>query len=88
MEPATSSVQYRLAVASCRGLVLVHPGISVVAAALFTGFLVYDFNRLANTAMASAGDVIMLAVAIYLDIFNLFLNVLTILQEVSGNSRD
>jgi FtsH-binding integral membrane protein len=86
MEPATSSVQYCLAVASCRGLV--HPGISVVAAALFTGFLVYDFNRLANTAMASAGDVIMLAVAIYLDIFNLFLNLLTILQEVSGNSRD
>jgi FtsH-binding integral membrane protein len=30
----------------------------------------------------------MLAVAIYLDIFNLFLNLLTILQEVSGNSRD
>jgi FtsH-binding integral membrane protein len=43
---------------------------------------------LANTALASAGDVIMLAVAIYLDIFNLFLNLLTILQEVSGTSRD
>ena len=69
-------------------LPLLHLGISVVAAALFTGFLVYDFNRLANTAMASAGDVIMLAVAIYLDIFNLFLNLLTILQEFSGNSRD
>jgi FtsH-binding integral membrane protein len=40
-------------------LPLLHLGISVVAAALFTGFLVYDFDRLANTAMASAGDVIM-----------------------------
>ena len=38
-------------------------------------------------AMASVRDVIMLAVAIYLDIFNLFLNLLTILQEVSGTSR-
>ena len=62
-------------------LPLLHLGIAVVAAALFTGFLVYDFNRLANTAMASAGDVIMLAVAIYLDIFNLFLNLLTILRQ-------
>ena len=41
-----------------------------------------------RTAVASSGDVIMLAVAIYLDIFNLFINLLTILQELSGTSRD
>jgi hypothetical protein len=45
------------------------------------GFLVYDFNRMANTATALAGAVIMLAIALYLDIFNLFLNLLTILRQ-------
>jgi hypothetical protein len=62
-------------------LPLLHLGIAVVAAVIFTDFLVYDFNRLANRAMALAGAVIMLAVAPYLDIFNLFLNLLTILRQ-------
>ena len=69
-------------------LPLLHLGISVVAAAIFTGFLVYDFNRVANAAAASTGDAIMVAVAIYLDIYNLFLNLLTILQVFGGNNRD
>jgi FtsH-binding integral membrane protein len=55
---------------------------------LFTGFLVYDFQRLATTRAASSGDVVMLAVAIYLDIFNLFVNLLVVLQGLSGSSRD
>ena len=79
-------------VASLLGIVihlpLLHLGISVVAAMIFTGFLVYDFNRVANTAVASTGDAIMMAVAIYLDIYNLFLNLLTILQVFGGNNRD
>jgi len=79
-------------VASLLGIVihlpLLHLGISVVAAMIFTGFLVYDFNRVANTAVASTGDAIMMAVAIYLDIYNLFLNLLTVLQVFGGNNRD
>jgi len=79
-------------VASLLGIVihlpLLHLGISVVAAMIFTGFLVYDFNRVANTGVVSTGDAIMMAVAIYLDIYNLFLNLLTILQVFGGNNRD
>ena len=79
-------------VASLLGIVihlpLLHLGISVVAAMIFTGFLVYDFNRVANTGVVSTGDAIMMAVVIYLDIYNLFLNLLTILQVFGGNNRD
>ena len=69
-------------------LPLLHLGIALVAAVLFTGFLVYDFNRVANTAVASTGDAIVLAVAIYLDIYNLFLNLLTILQVFGSSTRE
>ena len=68
-------------------LPLLHLGVSLVAAVIFTGLLVYDFNRVANTAVASTGDAIMMAVAIYLDIYNLFLNLLSILG-VFGNDRE
>jgi len=69
-------------------LPFLHLAISLAAAAVFTGLLVYDFNRLANTAAASLGDAVMMTVSIYLDIFNLFLNLLAILQGLSGNNRD
>jgi modulator of FtsH protease len=67
---------------------LLNLAISLVAALLFTGFLVYDVNRVATAAATSQGDAILLAVAIYLDIYNLFLNLLNILLALSGNSRD
>jgi len=69
-------------------LPFLHLAISLIAAVIFTGYLVYDFNRVANARAVSPGDVILLTVSIYLDIFNLFLNLLVILQELSGNSRD
>ncbi len=69
-------------------LAFLHLMISMVAAVIFTGFLVYDFNRVANTPQASQGNVILMTVSIYLDIYNLFLNLLFILQSLSGNSRD
>jgi len=59
-------------------------GISVVAALLFTGFLVYDLNRIANSRGASEGQVIMLTVSVYLDILNLFL---TLLRLFGANSQ-
>lgn len=62
-------------------------GISAVSAFLFTGFLVYDFNRVAQERNATEGAVILLAVAIYLDIFNLFLALLR-LFGLFGSSDD
>jgi FtsH-binding integral membrane protein len=52
--------------------------LAAVSALLFTGFLVFDLNRVANAQNATQGDVIMLAVSVYLDIFNLFLALLRI----------
>lgn len=58
--------------------------ISAVSAILFTAFLVYDLNRVARVQGASEGQAIMLAVSVYLDIYNLFLD---LLQLLSGRRR-
>lgn len=55
--------------------------ISAVSAILFTAFLVYDLNRVARIQGASEGQAIMLAVSVYLDIYNLFLDLLTLLSS-------
>jgi modulator of FtsH protease len=60
-------------------------GISAVAAVLFSGFLVYDLNRVAQSRGATEGETILLAVSVYLDIFNLFL---ALLQLFGLGSRD
>src|SRR5712691_7741837 len=54
-------------------LPLLYVGISAVAALLFTGFLVFDLNRVANSRGATEGQVILLTVSVYLDILNLCL---------------
>ncbi len=59
-------------------------GVSVVAALVFTGFLVYDLNRVANSRGATEGQVILLTVSVYLDILNLFLALLRLFE---ANSR-
>jgi len=78
-------------IASIVGLFLRLPmfqlGIAVVSALLFTGFLVVDLARIARARNVSEGDTIMLAVAVYLDIVNLFLAILRILQYFSGRNR-
>ena len=68
-------------------LPLLYIGISAVAAVLFTGFLVFDLNRVANSRGATEGQAILLAVSVYLDIFNLFLALLR-LFGLGGSSRD
>ncbi len=55
--------------------------ISAVSAVLFAAFLVYDLNRVARTQGATQGQAIMLAVSVYLDIFNLFLDLLSLLSS-------
>ena len=67
-------------------LPLLYIGISAVAAVLFTGFLVYDLNRVAQSRGASEGQVILLTVSVYLDILNLFLAILRLLGF--AGSRD
>jgi modulator of FtsH protease len=66
---------------------LLYIAISGVAAVLFTGFLVFDLNRVANARGATEGQAILLAVSVYLDIFNLFLALLR-LFGFAGSSRD
>ena len=62
-------------------------GIAVVSALLFTGFLVVDLARIARARNLSDGDTIMLTVAVYLDIVNLFLAILRILQYFAVRNR-
>jgi modulator of FtsH protease len=59
--------------------------ISAVSAVLFTGFLVFDLNRVAQARQASEGDAILLAVSVYLDIFNLFLALLRLFGIFSSD---
>ena len=58
--------------------------LSVVTAVLFSGFVMYDMQRLKN-AQAGLDDPIMLAVGIYLSIFNLFLAILRIFGYLSSS---
>jgi modulator of FtsH protease len=72
-------------------LPLLYVGISAVAALLFTGFLVFDLNRVANSRGASEGQAILLTVSVYLDILNLFLALLRLFGFAAGggsSSRD
>jgi len=77
-------------IASVVGLFLQLPGlyliISAVCVVLFTGFIVYDFNRMANLRGATEGQAIMLAVSVYLDMFNIFISLLNIMGFMSGGS--
>jgi FtsH-binding integral membrane protein len=71
-------------------LPLLYIGISAVAAVLFTGFLVFDLNRVANMRGATEGTVILVAVRVYLDLVNLFLALLRLFGFAAGggSSRD
>jgi len=68
-------------------LPLLYVGISAVASVLFTGFLVFDLNRVANSRGATEGQAILLAVSVYLDIINLFLALLRLFGFAAGGSR-
>jgi modulator of FtsH protease len=61
--------------------------IGAVGAVLFTGFIMFDLNRVAQAKGVTEGETIMLAVSVYLDIFNLFLMLLR-LFGIFGSSDD
>jgi modulator of FtsH protease len=69
-------------------LPLLYVGISAVAAVLFTGFLVFDLNRVARSRGVTEGQAILLAVSVYLDIVNLFLALLRLFGIAGGSSRN
>jgi modulator of FtsH protease len=59
--------------------------ISAVSALLFTAFLVFDINRVARAGKISEGDAIVMAISVYLDIYNLFLDLLYLLGGRRGS---
>jgi len=60
--------------------------LSVVTAVLFSGFVMYDMQRLKN-AQFGVDDPIMLAIGIYLSIFNLFIAILRIFGFLSSSDE-
>ena len=56
--------------------------LSGVAVLLFSGFILYDVSRIVN---GGETNYIMATLALYLDIYNLFVNLLHILMAVFGN---
>ena len=63
-----------------------HLILSAATAVIFSGFVMYDFQRLRH-AQGGMTDAVWLAVSIYLDIFNLFLAILRIFG-IFGSSDD
>jgi modulator of FtsH protease len=59
--------------------------ISAVSALLFRAFLVFDINRVARAGNVSEGDAIVMAISVYLDIYNLFLDLLYLLGGRRGS---
>jgi len=60
--------------------------ISAAACVVFSLFLLYDIQRVTTTGNAP-GNAIRMALKIYLDVFNLFLNLLMILMMTQGGGR-
>lgn len=58
--------------------------ISMAVVAVFSGYIIYDMNRLARTKYASEGDAILFTVGLYLDLLNIFLALLQLLSILGG----
>ena len=56
--------------------------VSVLAIAIFSGFMLYDVNRVIN---GGETNYVSATLAIYLDIYNVFSNLLMILGIFGGN---
>jgi modulator of FtsH protease len=66
---------------------LFHLLLSAATAVLFSGFVLFDIQRL-RYAEGGHADAIWLAVSIYLDIFNLFLAILRLFGFLGGSSDE
>jgi modulator of FtsH protease len=56
--------------------------LSAVAVLLFSGFILFDVNRVVT---GGETNYVMATLAIYLDIYNLFINLLQLLMALMGN---
>jgi len=78
-----------LIIASLANIFLAIPAmaiaISAIGALLFTGYLLYDLSRIVN---GGETNYITATLAVYLDIYNLFVSLLNLLMIFSGNDRD
>ena len=59
--------------------------ISSIGALLFTAYLLYDLSRIVN---GGETNYITATLAVYLDIYNLFVSLLNLLMIFNGNNRD
>jgi FtsH-binding integral membrane protein len=55
--------------------------ISAIAVLIFSGFILYDVSRVVT---GGETNYIMATLAIYLDIYNLFVNLLSLLMALTG----
>ena len=62
-----------------------HLMISGVSVLIFSGYILYDVNQIVRCGQT---NYVMATLAIYLDIYNLFVNLLSILMSLMGNDRD
>jgi FtsH-binding integral membrane protein len=65
---------------------LFHLILSAATALVFSGFVLYDIQRLRN-AEGTRYDAVLLAVSIYLDVFNLFLAILRLFGILKGSDE-
>lgn len=56
--------------------------ISAIAIMIFSGYLLYDVSRIVN---GGETNYVMATLAIYLDIYNIFVNMLNLLMAFGGN---
>lgn len=59
--------------------------LSVVAILIFAGYLLFDVSRVVN---GGETNYVMATLAIYLDIYNIFVNLLYLLMALAGNNRN
>lgn len=78
-----------LIIASLANIFLAIPAmaiaISAIGALLFTGYLLFDLSRIVN---GGETNYIRATLAVYLDIYNLFVSLLNLLMIFTGNNRD
>lgn len=78
-----------LVVASIANIFLHMPvlqlALAVIAILLFSGFILYDINRIVR---GGETNYISATLAVYLNIYNIFVNLLQLLMMFAGNDRD
>lgn len=77
-----------LIVASLAGLFLHMPGlqlaISAVAVMIFSAYILYDVSRIVN---GGETNYVMATLGLYLDVYNIFINLLVLLMSLAGDRR-